>query len=66
LILAAHGRREEAGPAHAEVVVVHVRARRAIPPVEIHLRIDAREHGCGFAGITAALRMACETNAWLK
>ena len=38
LVCAGDRRGEIAGPADAEIVVVHAGARRAVPPVEIDLR----------------------------
>ena len=41
------GRGEITAPAHAEIVVVHICARSAIPPVEVDFRIDAGEERLG-------------------
>jgi hypothetical protein len=51
LICAAGWWRKIAGPAHAEIVVIHAGARRAVPPVEVDLLVDACERGFGSRGI---------------
>ena len=45
LVGATGGGLDVAGPAHAEVVVVHIRTRRAVPPMKVDLGIDAVEQG---------------------
>src|ERR1039458_1926691 len=43
LIWARSGSAQESGPANAEIVGIQIGARRFVPPVEIDLRIGARE-----------------------